>query len=102
MLKIVEEGRGGSLTIAEAATRSHHVAPGSAFRDENAAQKEGGQFVAFDVDHGTVKFQLVLSVSLPEIAHVIREDGEIIRDLGRWATKNEHTLICCLALLPFN
>lgn len=58
------------------------MSPGTAFRHKNAAQEEGGQLVASDVDHRVVKHELVLGVPLPEIAHVIREDSEVVRDLG--------------------
>lgn len=76
------------------------MAARAAFRDENAAQEEGCQFVAFDVDDRAKRLEHVLGVALPVIADVIREDGEIVRDLGESANETAH--VNASGLLHFN
>lgn len=69
------------LTKAEAATGTYDATLRSAFRHENAAEKQSGQFVAPDVDNGVVNLQLVLGLPLSEIAHVIWKHCIVVRNL---------------------
>lgn len=69
------------LTKAKTTTGTYDAASRAAFRHENAAQEQSSQFVTSDVNDSIVKLQLVLGLSLSEIAHVIWKHGIVVWNL---------------------
>lgn len=68
-------------THAEAETGPYHDTAGAAFWHEDRAEEECSEFVAAYIDECIVNLQLLLGVTLSEMAHIVRKHGEVIGHL---------------------
>lgn len=69
------------FTHAEAETGPYYNTAGATFRNKNGTEEKCGQFVTTYVDKCIVHLQLLLGVTLSEMAHIVWKYCEVIGHL---------------------